>query len=160
MGYIHNALPYKQKQVLPLMLPSTTHPTTITGFQISLDTSQDAFNSGHQSFKTVRMISNNFLDKPKQYQSSLSPNVCLPYNKSQPQLQQQQPKSPTLYCFRSFCRLGNLAFALFFWQHLLYMAFSNSLIADAHACKRTSQNPLHATKSIEKVWVRVSEFHL
>ena len=87
MAYIHNALPYKQKQVLPLMLPSTTHPTTITRFQISLDTSQDAFNLGHQSFKTVRMMSNNnFLDKPKQYQSSLSPNVCLPYNKSQPRL--------------------------------------------------------------------------
>ena len=70
MGYIHNALPYKQKQMVPLMLPSTTHPTTITRFQISLDTSQDAFNLGHQSFKTVGMISNNnFLDKPKQYQS-------------------------------------------------------------------------------------------
>ena len=76
MAYIHNALPYKQKQVLPLMLSSTTHPTTIT-----------RFNLGRQSFKTVRMISNNnFLDKPKQYQSSLSPNVCLPYNKSQPRL--------------------------------------------------------------------------
>lgn len=87
MAYIHNALPYKQKQVLPPMLPCTTHPTTITRFQISLDTSQDAFNLSHWSFKTVRMISNNnFFDKPKQYQSSLSPNVCLPYNKSQPRL--------------------------------------------------------------------------
>ena len=39
MAYIQNALPYKQKQVLPSpMLPGTTHPTTITRFQISLDT--------------------------------------------------------------------------------------------------------------------------
>ena len=69
------------------MLPSTTHPTTITRFQISIDTSQDALNLSHQSFETVRMISNNiFLDKPKQYQSSLSPNAGLPYNKSQPRL--------------------------------------------------------------------------
>ena len=39
MAYIQNALPYKQKQVLPPppMLPGTTHPTTITRFQISLD---------------------------------------------------------------------------------------------------------------------------
>ena len=42
MEYIHNALPYKQKQVLPPMLPSTTHPTTITRLEISLDNSQDA----------------------------------------------------------------------------------------------------------------------
>ena len=85
MAPIHNALPYKQKQVLPLMLPSTTHSTTITRFQVSLDTSQNDFSLGHQSFKTVRMISNNnFLDKPKQYQSSPSPNVCLPYSKRQP----------------------------------------------------------------------------
>ena len=38
MAYIQNALPYRQKQVLPPMLPGTTHPTTITRFQISLDT--------------------------------------------------------------------------------------------------------------------------
>ena len=43
MAYIHNALLYKQKQVLLPMLPSTTHPT-IARFEISLDTSQDAFN--------------------------------------------------------------------------------------------------------------------
>ena len=47
MAYIHNALPYKQKQVLPPMLPRTTHPTTITRFEISLDTSQDPFNLSH-----------------------------------------------------------------------------------------------------------------
>ena len=44
MAYIHNALLYQQKRVLLPMLPSTTHPTTITRFEISLDTSQDAFN--------------------------------------------------------------------------------------------------------------------
>lgn len=94
MAYIHNVLRYKQKQVLPPMLPSTTHPTMITRFQISLDTSQDAFNLSHYSFKTVRMISkNNFFDKLKQYQSSLSPNVCLPYNKNQPRpLNMNNPK--------------------------------------------------------------------
>ena len=50
MAYIHNALLYKQ--VLPAMLSSTTHPTTITRLQISLDTSQNAFNLSHQSFKS------------------------------------------------------------------------------------------------------------
>ena len=67
MAYIHNALPYKQKQVLPPMLQSTTHPTTITRFEISLDTSQDPFNLSHYSFKIVGMITNdNFFEKPKQ----------------------------------------------------------------------------------------------
>ena len=75
MAYIHNALPYKQKQVLPLMLPSTTHPTTITRFQVSLDTSQNAFkfrstvllNLGHLSsatdvpFSAKRKSQNDFL---------------------------------------------------------------------------------------------------
>ena len=46
MAYIHNALPYKQKEVLPPILPSTD-PTTITRIEISLDTSQDAFNLSH-----------------------------------------------------------------------------------------------------------------
>ena len=41
MAYIQNALPCKQKQVLPPMLPGTTHPTTITRFQISLDTKKN-----------------------------------------------------------------------------------------------------------------------
>ena len=38
---------YKQKRVLPRILPSTTHPTTITRLQISLDTSQGALNLSH-----------------------------------------------------------------------------------------------------------------
>ena len=41
------------------MLPSTTRPTTINRFQMSLDSLKDAFNLSHQLFKTVRMISNN-----------------------------------------------------------------------------------------------------
>ena len=41
MAYVNNALPY-QKEVLPPMLQSTTHPT-INRFEISLDTSQDPF---------------------------------------------------------------------------------------------------------------------
>ena len=102
------------------MLPSTTHPTTITRFQLSLDTSQDAFNLGHQSFKTVRMISNNnFLDKPKQYQSSLSPNACLPYNKGQPRLLNCNNQKVQHYTvFTLFADWVTLAL-LFFWQHLL-----------------------------------------
>ena len=102
------------------MLPSTTHPTTITRFQISLDTSQDAFNLGHQSFKTVRMISNNnFLDKLKQYQNSLSPNVCLPYNKSQPRLSNSNNQKVQHYgVFALFADWVTWAL-LFFWQHLL-----------------------------------------
>ena len=66
MAYIHIALLYKQKQVLPPMLQSTTHPTTIPRFKISLDTSQDCGNDKQQYF----------FDKPKQYQSLLSPK-CL-----------------------------------------------------------------------------------
>ena len=130
MAYIHNKLPYKQKQVLPLMLPSTTYPTTITRFQISLDTSQDAFNLGHQSFKTVRMISkNNFLDKPKQYQSSLSPNVCLPYNKSQPRrLKSNNQKVQHYTVFALFADWVTLALLFFLAAFAVEdMAFSNSL---------------------------------
>ena len=41
----YNALPYKEKQVLPHKIPSTAHPTTITRFQISLDAQLDAFTS-------------------------------------------------------------------------------------------------------------------
>ena len=179
MAYIHNALPYKQKQVLPLMLPSTTHPTTIIRFQISLDTSQDAFNLGHQSFKTVRMISNNnFLDKPKQYQSSLSPNVCLPYNKSQPRLLNSNNQKVQHYTvFALFADWVTLALLFFLAAFAVEdMAFSNSLCCLSVnsflfcpifskvciACSRlvlavSSIVVATLTKSIEKVWARVSE---
>ena len=120
MACIHNALPYKQKQVLPLIIPSTTHPTTITRFQISLDSSLDTFNLGHWSFKTVRMISNNNLfGQTETISKFTSPNVCLHYNKSQPRfLNSNNQKVQHYTVFALFPDSVTLAL-LFFWQHLL-----------------------------------------
>ena len=91
----------------------------------------EIYSLSHQSFKTERMISNNnFFDKPKQYQSSLSPNVCLPHNKSQPQLLNINYQKVQYYQYTVFALLADwVTLALLFFLTAFAvkeMAFSNT----------------------------------
>ena len=79
----------------------------------------------------MRTISNNnFFDKSKQYQSSLSPNVCLPHNRSQPRLLNINNQKVQHYQYTVFALLADwvtLALLLFLAAFAVEeMAFSNS----------------------------------
>ena len=79
----------------------------------------------------MRTISNNnFFDKSKQYQSSLSPNVCLPHNRSQPRLLNINNQKVQHCQYTVFALLADwVTLALLFFLAAFAveeMAFSNS----------------------------------